>query len=368
MPGKESQTSEDCSDPAPPHEDLISIDPDGDLILRVGKGSAKQQFRVCSSTLRRAAPVWKAMLFGPWRESKPAAGPWIVDLPEDDPKALRVLLDILHSNFATVPETIDKISDLKKILDLTDKYDMLSRIRPWAKSWAAILQHKPSILDPKTCEHGPLYVMGPCIAPHIERAIAAWHLGYEDVFELEAWTFVLNTKVDARTKGERGKLVNSCGGQFISAIYGIGLDDFEDHIARLRLAVIQQILDFYHDQVHRRTITSACKVSADKDEKAFCDQVILGGILRNQCLHRFGAFPKSSKKANSYSANSLLNNLFWLLLSIRPLNKDHEICLPDKDYTDFSRKVWEGERWKNVLLPHHKDLLANKRKMTGLAT
>ncbi|KAL1840022.1 hypothetical protein VTJ49DRAFT_893 [Mycothermus thermophilus] len=126
----DAQTSGDSSGPTPPHEDPISIDPDGDLILRVGVDFSRQQFKVCSSTMRRASPVWKAMLFGPWKEAKPAAGTWIVDLPEDDADRLRVLLDILHGNFDAVPEKIDDVLHLAKTLDIADKYDMISRIRP----------------------------------------------------------------------------------------------------------------------------------------------------------------------------------------------------------------------------------------------
>lgn len=49
------------------------MDPDGDMLLRIGSevNEPTSDFIVCSASLRRASPVWKAMLFGPWLESKP---------------------------------------------------------------------------------------------------------------------------------------------------------------------------------------------------------------------------------------------------------------------------------------------------------
>ncbi len=47
----------------------VVVDPEGDLSLLVGAelpGAEPLIFQVCSAALRRASPVWKAMLSGPW--------------------------------------------------------------------------------------------------------------------------------------------------------------------------------------------------------------------------------------------------------------------------------------------------------------
>jgi hypothetical protein len=50
--------------------------------------------------MRRASPVWKAMLFGPWQELKPAHGDWIADLPEDKPWSFKIVFAMFpHDNW-----------------------------------------------------------------------------------------------------------------------------------------------------------------------------------------------------------------------------------------------------------------------------
>lgn len=117
------------------------IDPDGDLTLRVGGQTGKpvQSFRVCASALRRSSQVWKKMLFGPFKESKPACGPWLVDLPEDNPDALKILLHIVHANFQLVPSK-PSLDELYGTFVLANKYDMISVLMPWARAWVKVVQ------------------------------------------------------------------------------------------------------------------------------------------------------------------------------------------------------------------------------------
>ncbi|KAK4032528.1 hypothetical protein C8A01DRAFT_41027 [Parachaetomium inaequale] len=110
----------------------VIVDPDGDLLLR----TATTSFNVCSAALRRASPVFKAMLFGPWAESKPtgAGEQWVVSLPEDPPAALEIVLDIMHGKVDVVPNEI-KASLFSDMLVLTDKYDLRRLLRPWTRRW-----------------------------------------------------------------------------------------------------------------------------------------------------------------------------------------------------------------------------------------
>src|SRR5690606_8868525 len=116
-----------------PSEATVVFDPDGDLNLR----AATTTFKVCSATLRRSSPVWKAMLFGPWKESKPTKNTgkkWLIELPEDPPTALKIVLAILHTQVDAVPSAVD-VPVFADILVLTDKYDMRKIIWPWIFEW-----------------------------------------------------------------------------------------------------------------------------------------------------------------------------------------------------------------------------------------
>ncbi|OAG41379.1 hypothetical protein AYO21_04321 [Fonsecaea monophora] len=106
--------------------EVVLVDPDGDLILEVGKehdltennvkvsqnnkgdsDTAQQQtakskvlrLRVCSKLMIMCSPVFKAMLNGPFCEGRlplNAAEPPILKLPDDEPVAMGELCKILH--------------------------------------------------------------------------------------------------------------------------------------------------------------------------------------------------------------------------------------------------------------------------------
>ncbi len=113
-------------------------DYEADLTLLVGE--EKREFDVCSKAMARSSAVFKAMLYGSFRESQPIdkTEPWIVELPDDDADGLSVLLDIVHSRFHLVPETVAP-DRLHRILIVSHKYDMTQFIRPWATTWASVM-------------------------------------------------------------------------------------------------------------------------------------------------------------------------------------------------------------------------------------
>jgi hypothetical protein len=125
---------EGASDPrAATAKTVMALDADGDLILRAGTTS----FKVCSATLRRASPVWKAMLFGPWKESRPTTDgqEWVVTLSEDSPSALKIVLAIVHGKFDRVPQHMD-VTPFSEVLLVAHKYDVSGVMGPWMKQWA----------------------------------------------------------------------------------------------------------------------------------------------------------------------------------------------------------------------------------------
>ncbi|KAI1310162.1 hypothetical protein F5Y03DRAFT_403751 [Xylaria venustula] len=118
------------------------LDPKGDLRLNVGTVDAKS-FTVCSKSLARASPFWDKLLYGVFKEGKDQNSQdgnleWTIDLPDDDPKAMEVLLNIAHGRFDAVPKYKKNvaIADVYDISVITDKYHMTYMIRPWAKDWA----------------------------------------------------------------------------------------------------------------------------------------------------------------------------------------------------------------------------------------
>ncbi|KAI2606621.1 hypothetical protein GGR54DRAFT_644123 [Hypoxylon sp. NC1633] len=114
------------------------IDIDGDLCLDIGHGSAL--FVVCSKSLARSSRFWKRLLYGQFKEGLGREKPseWVVELPEDDPEAMRTVLNIVHCRFDQITD-YDEDVDVMCLLGvcvLTDKYDMTHLLRPWATGWS----------------------------------------------------------------------------------------------------------------------------------------------------------------------------------------------------------------------------------------
>ena len=174
----------------------ILFDPDGDLRLEVGaKINPEEQLEciVCSKTLSRATSVFKNMLYGPFRESRASSSAalstqnWVVELPEDNPQAMKILLSSMHSQYEHVPTALS-LTELYQVLLVCDKYDTIRMIRPWAQLW--FLPHTP--LAKSTGNEILMWI--------------AWELGSENVFREVAARLCLECEVDPE-----GHLLDSQG-------------------------------------------------------------------------------------------------------------------------------------------------------------
>ncbi|OIW22434.1 hypothetical protein CONLIGDRAFT_638350 [Coniochaeta ligniaria NRRL 30616] len=141
----------------------VYFDPDGELHLEVG--SEKVAYVVCPRSLARASPVFKRMLYGGFAEARPADGNWRVQLPDDNPEALALLLNIVHGHFDKIPMGMREI-ELYEATVLTNKYDMTHTLRPWAQHWLKEL--------PKTKREIPAH-----------RIWIAWEMGDSNLFKTE---------------------------------------------------------------------------------------------------------------------------------------------------------------------------------------
>jgi hypothetical protein len=112
----------------PPAITSQALDDYVDLTLIVGTDGVR--FKISSHAMWMSSPVWKAMLTGPFKESKAMEIPF----PEDSPEALLNILKIAHTKFNTLPKLMNR-QQLVDLAVLCDKYDLVSVIRPWLGSW-----------------------------------------------------------------------------------------------------------------------------------------------------------------------------------------------------------------------------------------
>ena len=141
----------------------LAFDPNGDLTIKAGK--ERREFLVCSRTVARASPVFKAMLYGNFKEARPAdpTESWIVELPEDDADSTEILFNIIHSHFDRIPDALS-LQSLFAALIVTEKYDMTQLVRPWIKAWFA--PHRANVMPSN-------YALMLC---------TTWELGDEGIF------------------------------------------------------------------------------------------------------------------------------------------------------------------------------------------
>lgn len=127
----------------------VTFDDSGELLLRVGGDHTDEPalFLVCSRALIRLSKVFSKMLNGGFAESRTVAArgrDWQVDLPDDDPKVLRVLMNVMHGRVHEVPEMME-LEELWTVMVAADKYDIVYLLRPWALVWVEAVKHRTDV-------------------------------------------------------------------------------------------------------------------------------------------------------------------------------------------------------------------------------
>jgi hypothetical protein len=135
-------------------DETLEMDRYGDVMLQVGgktTDSPHQRvcFVVCSRTLARVSPVFDRMLFGHFAEpatGKETKAAWVVELPEDEPAAMEVFLNIAHGRFDRIPAVLG-IDELYHLTVLTNSYDATPLLGPWAQGWMDFVNDVASDAD-----------------------------------------------------------------------------------------------------------------------------------------------------------------------------------------------------------------------------
>ncbi|KAI0442681.1 hypothetical protein F4803DRAFT_518165 [Xylaria telfairii] len=312
------------------------IDPDGDLILRVGEtrciyiprsdarsnhGPDQNQehehelpviYVVCSKTLSRASPVWKKLLCGGFAESKPpcasSASDWVVELPDDNPKAMATILNIIHIRFGSLPRTADLISieDLYQLTILTDKYDLTAVLRPWAAIWIKSAEEK----------HGPWKQKNhsPVISLTKRLLWIAWEMGDAGLFQRTSEELALHCSVDAN-----GDLQNNTGNDIVPLFRStLEPPGHHDALKAMRLQSLERALAIYGDAItnllKKKTDpgrVKVCTVHRSWGQRWTCEAGMLGTMISS--LVESGWWPLPS-------AASLLTNVAKLLQSLESID------------------------------------------------
>jgi hypothetical protein len=167
--------------PITAHEDapilplLKALCPDPDLTLLVGgELGPVHKFKVSRSALCLASTVFCAMLRGKFSEAKKVE----IELEEDDPDALLIVLRIAHWKLSEVRRSLSK-AQLVNVATICDKYDMVTICRPFVPGWVQ------GWLGSRSC------------GDFEESLWVAWVFGYENDFDRIANSLLLNITTDS---------------------------------------------------------------------------------------------------------------------------------------------------------------------------
>ncbi|KAK5734975.1 hypothetical protein LTR17_008464 [Elasticomyces elasticus] len=119
--------------------DMVEIDPDGDVFLECGGEATSNKFcklRVSSAVLRLGSTVFKSLLGPNFKEGNTLAecATVVIPLPEDDPKDMQTLCQILHLRYDQISDT-PSANEIHTLAILCDKYGCARAVRPCVELW-----------------------------------------------------------------------------------------------------------------------------------------------------------------------------------------------------------------------------------------
>ncbi|KAK8135032.1 hypothetical protein PG984_007044 [Apiospora sp. TS-2023a] len=156
------------------HENFskVVVDENGDLLIMIADKSDQnlnKQFLVNSHIVRRSSEKWADLIKDRHDGSGEPHLPWMI--LKGEVASYGMLFSIMHCNFADVPAGLNQ-SELCRVLEVTEEYQITYLLRPWAAMWIKDLQN-----DVSGC-----YNLVRDAREILERLYIAWALGEKVVF------------------------------------------------------------------------------------------------------------------------------------------------------------------------------------------
>ncbi|CAI6088284.1 unnamed protein product [Clonostachys chloroleuca] len=315
--------------PSPRSSSPVDLDYHGDVKLRVGEKKVVDgqsiepiYFTACSRTLARISPVFDRMLYGHFAEARKPATPdedWIVNLPNDKPEPMGILLGIAHCQFRSVPKTL-ALDQLYDLTVLTNYYDATALLSPWVDSWIAcmdgISKHDARVLLPKV-----LWI--------------AWELGKVSILEDTARRMLL--EVDGPP------FMDTCEEEDIQSP-----PDVVERIDAIRTQTTRSLLEVVGDMTEALVVVDErprwCRHAQWMGHHK-CESMILGSMTF--CLARAGLWPLPEAEEVEYSTLSLYGKLTELVIHdigeerLHDVVRSHAECNPRRHVLRRLRSIME---------------------------
>jgi hypothetical protein len=168
----------------------VTFNPDWDTVMQLQGKSGIVQFKVASSNVAAASPVWRNTFYADSAIVRPSKETLALEL-EDNVEALETLFRIVHYEFSKVPKKLS-LDELYQVTRLTSKYQCTQLVYPWACKWISPLATYLSNEDCPTGNHKAAWI--------------AWELGDVKLLRDMLDSIIVTAEVDSD-----GELINQAG-------------------------------------------------------------------------------------------------------------------------------------------------------------
>ncbi|KAF6812009.1 hypothetical protein CMUS01_13153 [Colletotrichum musicola] len=276
----------------------VVFDEPSELFLRVGADHVDEAvvFSVCPKALTRLSKVFDRMLNGGFAESRPTDKEqrWEIELPDDKPASLRILMDIMHGRVHEVPKEMG-LADLWDVIVAADKYDVVHLLRPW-DGWIKTVQHQTD----------DMRLLG-----------AAWYLKDLRIFSLMIKRIAENSGFN-----EYREMYFQCDGisggrhNLSDLLSGLVPSRVINQLPDLRRRLVSAVLQPYVDAVRSLIFPSDRAVCCDK--LIICDDIQLALAVRaffgeriNITLRDPGETYDGTVRSLNKAIERILSSIFW---------------------------------------------------------
>ncbi|KAL1643531.1 hypothetical protein SLS58_004891 [Diplodia intermedia] len=309
--------------------DISYFDDDGDLRILVYDEDVQKVFVASSKAMSFVCNPWKRMLAGDFKEAQAdPSGMKEISLPEDDPRALSILLNIAHLRFDNLPKGRMSFEAFRDLIVLSNKYCATVILKPWLSTWVQVIS-------------GSYYFDYTC--GREELLFIYWELGEEDGMEELAreLTWDIGINEDGQFANKAGKALNPedsyccyppglLGKEFLSLLESLSTNLHPDSMLRLRAQTISCMLDELYGYVSRyRTAydqgnpRALCKSGNSTRSRRACDSLMFGSLMLSlQCAGL--SFERPNTESITWSMDTLFDKIMDIEISQFPRESGYD--------------------------------------------
>ncbi|KAF6835701.1 nuclear pore protein-like protein [Colletotrichum plurivorum] len=293
--------------------DIVIIDKQGDILLKVGGGDrAIERFCVGSKALARCSSPFENLLVGNTGEAD-SPDKYLVTLPGDAPEPMRILLLIAHGRNDDVPESLST-QQFFELVELASRYDMIAALHPWLQQWINPLL--------EAINSQKLDLLG----------FIAWETGSRRLYEYTVKLFAKQCAID-----EYGNPLHPRDGLPVRLNKHTVRTGFYDYALKMRGAVVREVLFKLATAIQNCLGNSVCQ----RGDSVVCPLVVFESLTKAYEAAEIDWETFRSSRFPSYRKGLL--DLASSLMSMKYDNVQGHDCNPIPSIQKAVAEIWKDK-------------------------